>query len=215
MSFDPSWPPTGAELESEPFRNQFNALDAQDTATNQRIDNLPPPVPGPPGPQGIQGIPGPAGNDGVPGPQGIPGNDGAPGPQGEPGPNPFPWSGDAEVSGSVKAGGSVTAQGDLGAGVTDPGGSGEFGLRIASANPGDGPIPRFAGRSSGSELYAFAIDGAGITGNMGTPAVQSGAVLRWDETISAYRPWNVTVRTVQVLDENGNPATIQVICPPS
>jgi hypothetical protein len=31
---------------------------------------------------------------------------------------------------------------------------------------------------------------------------------------STLKPWNVTVRTVQVLDENGNPVTLQVICPP-
>ena len=28
MPFDPAWPPHNAELESEPFRNQFNALKA-------------------------------------------------------------------------------------------------------------------------------------------------------------------------------------------
>ena len=28
MAFDPNWPPTNAEVESAPFRNQFNSLKA-------------------------------------------------------------------------------------------------------------------------------------------------------------------------------------------
>jgi hypothetical protein len=29
MPFDPNWPPTNAEIESAPFRNQFNSLKAE------------------------------------------------------------------------------------------------------------------------------------------------------------------------------------------
>ena len=46
MAFDPTWPPTNAELESAPFRAQFNAL-------NDKIDAVPA------GPPGADGVPGP------------------------------------------------------------------------------------------------------------------------------------------------------------
>jgi len=63
--FDPTYPPTNAEIESAPLRSQFNGLKAL-------IDAVP------------AGPPGPPGNDGAPGPPGQNGSDGAQGPPGQP-----------------------------------------------------------------------------------------------------------------------------------
>ena len=68
MSFDPTYPPTNAEIESAPLRAQFNGLKAL-------IDAVPA---GPPGPPGNDGAPGQNGSDGTNG------NDGAQGPPGPP-----------------------------------------------------------------------------------------------------------------------------------
>ena len=73
MPFDPNFPPSHSELKSADYRDQFNALNDQNTATNQRIDNLPPPVPGPKGEKGDPG------NDGAPGAPGATGPAGADG----------------------------------------------------------------------------------------------------------------------------------------
>ena len=54
MTFDPAWPPYGIDIESAPLRAQLNALNNQDTTTNQRIDN----IQLTPGPQGPKGDPG-------------------------------------------------------------------------------------------------------------------------------------------------------------
>jgi hypothetical protein len=68
--FDPNYPTGEIIAYDYDFRNQFNALHQENVATNQRIDNLPPPVPGPkgdkgdPGNDGAPGVPGPAGADG-------------------------------------------------------------------------------------------------------------------------------------------------------
>ncbi len=77
-TYDPSFPVDNAVAYADELRAQLNALNNQDTATNQRIDNLPPPVPGPKGDKGDPGesIVGP------PGSQGPAGNDGARGPVG-------------------------------------------------------------------------------------------------------------------------------------
>ncbi len=48
---------------------------------------------------------------------------------------------------------------------------------------------------------------------MGQPTVQDGDLLRHDITSTNWKPFRVVIRTVQVLDENGNTATIQVLCP--
>ena len=37
MAFDPNWPPTNAEVESAPFRNQFNSLKALNDAQAAQI----------------------------------------------------------------------------------------------------------------------------------------------------------------------------------
>jgi hypothetical protein len=82
MAFDPSLPLPGANVQSEVFRSQFNALNDQDTALGQRIDAIPVGPPGPPGPAGNDGAAGPEGPAGEPGPMGASGNEG---PQGPPG----------------------------------------------------------------------------------------------------------------------------------
>ena len=40
MPFDPNWPPQNAEVESAPFRNQFNSLKALIDAQDARIAAL-------------------------------------------------------------------------------------------------------------------------------------------------------------------------------
>jgi 16S rRNA G1207 methylase RsmC len=40
MPFDPNWPPTNAEVESAPFRNQFNSLNDQDSALQTQLNAL-------------------------------------------------------------------------------------------------------------------------------------------------------------------------------
>jgi hypothetical protein len=57
MSFDPTKPIEGTEIDAAELRTQFNGL-------KTLIDAVPPPIPGPPGPQGLQGEQGPQGNDG-------------------------------------------------------------------------------------------------------------------------------------------------------
>lgn len=74
--YDPTYPPTNAEIESAPLRAQFNGL-------KDLIDTIPVGPQGPPGPQGVPGDPG--GPPGPQGPQGPSGNDGAQGPPGAPG----------------------------------------------------------------------------------------------------------------------------------
>ena len=71
-TFDPNFPPHDSELLSEPFRNQFNSL-------NDKIEAIPDPQQGPPGPAGADGQPGQPGADGQPGPAGA---DGSPGTNG-------------------------------------------------------------------------------------------------------------------------------------
>ena len=271
MSFNPNLPISDSEIKSAELRAQFNALNNQDTATNERIDNLPPPIPGQ---KGEKGDPGKDGADGQPGIQGPAGNDGQRGPvgpaynmcgawvagqnynagdavsfnglqyaaqtaimspwsqpdanaewllvtikgdkgdPGEPGSgNPFPYEGDVEIGGNIKSGASAYIQGELGFGMNQIGTSGESGFKFAPANQGDGLIARFIARASGSDQYNFGIDGAGVTGNMGQPTVQDGDLLRYDGMSTNWKPFRVVIRTVQVLDENGNTATIQVLCP--
>src|ERR1051325_11717855 len=87
MPFDPNFPPPNAPLNSGPFRNQFNAL-------NAKIEAVPVGPPGPQGPPGEKGDkgepgdpggpPGPQGPEGPQGPQGNAGSQGDPGPQGPP-----------------------------------------------------------------------------------------------------------------------------------
>ena len=62
MSFDPTYPPANAEIESAPLRAQFNGLKAL-------IDAVPA---GPAGPPGNDGAPGQNGSDGAQGPPGPP-----------------------------------------------------------------------------------------------------------------------------------------------
>ena len=38
MPFDPNWPPTNAEVESAPFRNQFNSLKALNDGEQTQLD---------------------------------------------------------------------------------------------------------------------------------------------------------------------------------
>ena len=81
MQFDPTWPPTGAELVAAPFRNQFNALKELHDYLQSQLNAMQPQLnalaaqiagipAGPPGPAGSNGAPGatgatgPAGNDG-------------------------------------------------------------------------------------------------------------------------------------------------------
>jgi len=66
MPFDPTYPPTDAEIESAPLRSQFTSLKAL-------IDAVPAGPPGPEGPSGGDGSPGPAGPEGPTGPVGPPG----------------------------------------------------------------------------------------------------------------------------------------------
>lgn len=79
MAFDPNWPPTNADLESAPFRAQFNAL-------NDKIDGTLVGPAGPQGPQGEAGPQGPAGSQGEAGPPGAQGSQGDAGPMGPQGP---------------------------------------------------------------------------------------------------------------------------------
>jgi len=39
MPFDPNWPPLNAEIESAPFRNQFNALKALNDGLQATVDS--------------------------------------------------------------------------------------------------------------------------------------------------------------------------------
>ena len=167
-AFNPALPANGSEGSSQEMRDQLNALNDQNTATNQRIDNQPP---------------------------------------------PFPHEGDAEINGNIKATGSAYIQGTLGFITSDPGGSGETGFRISPIDSGNGPIPGFIARQSGATQYVFAIDGAGIINGAGVPTVQNGAILRWDDTAAAYKPWNVTIQTLSLMDSTGNPVTVQIIVP--
>lgn len=128
-------------------------------------------------------------------------------------PPAFPCNGDAEINGNIKATGSAYIQGMLGFITSDPGGSGETGLRIASSDNGNGPIPVFIARQSGATQSQFGIDGSGIINGAGVPTVQNGAILRWDDTAAAYKPWNVTVQTLNLMDSSGNPITVQIIVP--
>jgi len=45
MVFDPNWPPTNAEVESAPFRNQFNSLKALIDAQAAQLAQLAPLLP--------------------------------------------------------------------------------------------------------------------------------------------------------------------------
>jgi hypothetical protein len=57
MSYDPTLPRDHTKIIAAELRGQFTGL-------KTLMDAIPPPIPGPPGPQGIQGEPGPQGNDG-------------------------------------------------------------------------------------------------------------------------------------------------------
>jgi len=78
MPFDPTWPPSHADLTSAAFRNQVTGL-------KDLIDSVPAGSQGPPGPAGPQGEKGDQGEQGEQGPQGEPGPQGEQGPQGDPG----------------------------------------------------------------------------------------------------------------------------------
>ena len=153
MSFDPTKPVEGTEIDAVELRNQFNGL-------KTIIDAIPPPLPGPPGVQGIQG---PQGNDGrsvvgvadngsgqaivqmsdgstygpftvasgPPGPQGIPGTDGGPGPQGVQG-----FDGGQGPQGPQGPPGDVnTGQLDMAIGTTSSKSNGVGLLSIAYSDP--------------------------------------------------------------------------------
>ncbi|MBL9131640.1 MAG: hypothetical protein JNG86_10600 [Verrucomicrobiaceae bacterium] len=97
MPFDPSYPPTNAEIESAPLRGNFNGLkdliDALQSITAAQVDGVTTLLPGDSATVSLSvigntlhflfGIP-----QGVTGAQGGPGNDGGPGPVGPQGP-PF------------------------------------------------------------------------------------------------------------------------------
>jgi len=111
MPFDPTYPPTNAEIESAPLRSQFNGLKALidavasvNAAVVDGTNTLPAGSPAAVGvsvigstlhltfdlPQGSDGTNGSNGSDGAVGPQGMPGSDGATGPQGPQGPQGDP-----------------------------------------------------------------------------------------------------------------------------
>jgi hypothetical protein len=111
MPFDPTYPPTNAEILSAPLRNQFQGLkdliDAVASVNAAVVDGTNTLPPGSPAqasvsvngstlhftfeiPQGIDGTNGSNGSDGAVGPQGSPGSDGAIGPQGPQGPQGDP-----------------------------------------------------------------------------------------------------------------------------
>ena len=111
MPFDPSYPPTNAEILSAPLRSQFQGLkdlnDAMASVNAAVVDGtntLPAGSLAAVGvsvvgstlhftfeiPQGIDGTNGSNGSDGAPGPQGNSGSDGAIGPQGPQGPQGDP-----------------------------------------------------------------------------------------------------------------------------
>jgi hypothetical protein len=133
--------------------------------------------------------------------------------------DPFPYTGnpvingDPEINGNIKNNGTTYTAG-VGIGMTDIGGSGESGVRHGTDTSTGIPLPTVTIRNGGSTVFQIKQDFGGLIDGMGTPTVQDGAIYRVDLTTGTLKPWNVTVRTVQVLDENGNPVTIQVICPP-
>ena len=111
MPFDPTYPPTNAEILSAPLRSQFQGLkdliDAVASVNAAVVDGtntLPAGSPAVAGvsvvgstlhftfeiPQGTDGTNGSNGSDGATGPQGSPGSDGAVGPQGPQGPQGDP-----------------------------------------------------------------------------------------------------------------------------
>jgi hypothetical protein len=200
-TYDPSFPADNAVAYADELRAQLNALNDQDTATNQRIDNLPPPVAGPKGDKGDKGDPG---NDGATGAQGPQGNDGPPGP-----PLSSPLTGDAVFQGRV-----MIQQSELHVMTNTDTGSGEEGIAIRADTSSGSPILQIASRRSGSDIASISFDLAGFFDGMGNPTVQDGALLRYDGMRQCFKPWNITVQTIYYTDNNGNPASMQVLVPP-
>ena len=250
-AFDPNFPADNQVAYADEQRAQFNALNNQDTATNQRIDNLPPPAPGPKGDKGdpgdsIVGPTGPAGADGRSfNPRGefdsmqsynrldlvsysglsyVCGEDGLAGVspgmdsrwtqiQVSGGGDPFPYNGNPEINGNIKNNGT-TYTNAVGIGVSDIGGSGEFGVIHGTDTSSGIPLPLIAIRNSGMTPFQIVQDLGGMVDGMGTPTIQDGSIWRYDAMSGRMKPWNVTVQTINYMDSSGNPATMQVIVPP-
>ena len=263
MSFDPTRPIAGVDVDANELRAQFNAL-------NDKIEAIPPPIPGQKGDKGdpgesIVGPPGsqgPAGNDGAPGPVGpaynmcgawVAGQNynagdavnfnglqyvaqtaimspwsqpdanaewlqvttkGDKGDPGEPGGSAFPYNGDPQINGNLITSGNDFVQGELGLFESDPNGSGEAGVRIGKELINGVWVPNFKIRASGATLFGLKWDLGGYTDGMGNQTIQDGAIFRVDLMNLTLKPWNVTVKTLNYMDSNGNPATEQIICPP-
>lgn len=185
MPFDPAFPADDAIAYADEQRAQFNALKALIDAANAHLAALA---------AQIAAIPA-----------------GAPGPQGPPGPPiSSPLTSPAVFDAPVYLG-NQQLKFDM---MRDIGGSGEWALRLSGIASSGGPMLAVAGRMAGADRYEHHVDFGGLNDGGGMPTVQDGDLLRFDGMSQIWKPWHVTVRTVQVLDENGNPITIQVLVPP-
>ena len=140
--------------------------------------------------------------------QGPKGDKGDKGDQGDPGVS-FPYPNNAQIDASL------FVQGELALFESDPNGSGESGVRIGRASAGGVSVPVFTSRLNGAIPFGLIWDIGGFADGAGSPTIQDGALYRVDLASGMFKPWNVTVQTIQALDAGGNPITLQVICPPA
>lgn len=184
MPFDPTLPANRTRARASEMRAQFNALNDQNTATNQRvdqneaddaatnaridqtnadvaaanqrIDNLPPPI----------------------------------------ATNPL-----------IATGRIISDNGDLTIANADPNGSSEQGVRLTN-NSGRLLIAR---RENGMDQDAITLDLAGRDDGGGSPSVQDGDLFKYDGTSQTVKPTRGVTQTLVVADGSGGTHTLQIV----
>lgn len=185
MTFDPTWPPTGAELESEPFRNQFNGL-------KDLIDATPA---GPTGPKGDKG---------------DPGNDGAAGPQGEQGPPGAPIG--TPFEGTAVFNGPVLSQHSFSIILQPEGSASSSAIRLGMSDSGKGALLNLCSMTDGNEGPGVNLDPCGLYDGNGNASVQDGDLLRYDAANATWKPVRPGVTTnIQIPDGLGGVISLQIV----
>ena len=209
MPFDQNIPVNGTRNDADPIRANMNvlnarcdALAAQDTATNIRIDQTDADVENANDRINQTNLDVSSANGAIAATNQRIDNLPPPGVT-------FPYPNNAQIDASL------FVQGELALFESDPNGSGESGIRIGRASAGGVSVPAFTSRLNGAIPFGLIWDIGGFADGAGSPTIQDGALYRVDLASGMFKPWNVTVQTIQALDAGGNPITLQVICPPA